>query len=133
MEDSTQMKEHIIQTSGNLYCFLRLSCLESCCLLAKNNMIEDMINSKSSMDTTEVNRQTQTHFWKFIHILKREQSLNHVNISQARAGHQIRIDCSISVDSPQHKHVRNTSSNCLALCHPKRDLFLKTYQVSKSF
>ena len=26
--------------------------------------------------------------WKFIDILKREQSLNHVNISQARAGHQ---------------------------------------------
>ena len=28
------------------------------------------------------------NFWKFIDILKREQSLNHVNISQARAGHQ---------------------------------------------
>ena len=28
------------------------------------------------------------NFWKFINILKREQSLNHVNISQARAGHQ---------------------------------------------
>ena len=26
--------------------------------------------------------------WKFIDILKLEQSLNHVNISQARAGHQ---------------------------------------------
>ena len=29
------------------------------------------------------------NFWKFIDILKREQSLNHVNISQARAGHQL--------------------------------------------
>ena len=28
------------------------------------------------------------NFWKFIDILKREQGLNHVNISQARAGHQ---------------------------------------------
>ena len=28
------------------------------------------------------------NFWNFIDILKREQSLNHVNISQARAGHQ---------------------------------------------
>ena len=28
------------------------------------------------------------NFWKLIDILKREQSLNHVNISQARAGHQ---------------------------------------------
>ena len=28
------------------------------------------------------------NLWKFIDILKREQSLNHVNISQARAGHQ---------------------------------------------
>ena len=28
------------------------------------------------------------NFWKFIDILKWEQSLNHVNISQARAGHQ---------------------------------------------
>ena len=28
------------------------------------------------------------NFWKFIDILKLEQSLNHVNISQARAGHQ---------------------------------------------
>ena len=28
------------------------------------------------------------NFWKFIDILKQEQSLNHVNISQARAGHQ---------------------------------------------
>ena len=28
------------------------------------------------------------NFWKFIDILKRERSLNHVNISQARAGHQ---------------------------------------------
>ena len=28
------------------------------------------------------------NFWKFIDILKREQSLNHVNISQARAGYQ---------------------------------------------
>ena len=28
------------------------------------------------------------NFWKFIDISKREQSLNHVNISQARAGHQ---------------------------------------------
>ena len=28
------------------------------------------------------------NFWKFIDILKREQSLNQVNISQARAGHQ---------------------------------------------
>ena len=28
------------------------------------------------------------NFWKFIDILKGEQSLNHVNISQARAGHQ---------------------------------------------
>ena len=28
------------------------------------------------------------NFWKSIDILKREQSLNHVNISQARAGHQ---------------------------------------------
>ena len=28
------------------------------------------------------------NFWKFIDILKREQSLNHVNISHARAGHQ---------------------------------------------
>ena len=27
-----------------------------------------------------------TDFWKFIDILKREQSLNHDNISQARAG-----------------------------------------------
>ena len=28
------------------------------------------------------------NLWKFIDILKWEQSLNHVNISQARAGHQ---------------------------------------------
>ena len=28
------------------------------------------------------------NFWKFIDILKREQGLNRVNISQARAGHQ---------------------------------------------
>ena len=28
------------------------------------------------------------NFWKFIDILKQKQSLNHVNISQARAGHQ---------------------------------------------
>ena len=28
------------------------------------------------------------NFWRFIDILKGEQSLNHVNISQARAGHQ---------------------------------------------
>ena len=63
------------------------------------------------------------NFWKFIDILKREQSLNHVNISQARAGHQPEpqrrryqdsnrrikniskttttgTDCSISVASP---------------------------------
>ena len=33
-------------------------------------------------------RAYQPNFWKFIDILKREQSLNHVNISQARAGHQ---------------------------------------------
>ena len=34
------------------------------------------------------------NFWKFIDILKREQSLNHINISQARAGHQ---------PEPQHR------------------------------
>ena len=34
------------------------------------------------------------NFWKFIDILKRERSLNHVNISQARAGHQ---------PEPQHR------------------------------
>ena len=28
------------------------------------------------------------NFWKFIDILKQEQSLNHVNISQAGVGHQ---------------------------------------------
>ena len=33
--------------------------------------------------------------WKFIDILKREQSLNHVNISQVRAGHQ---------PEPQRRH-----------------------------
>ena len=40
------------------------------------------------------------NFWKFIDILKREQSLNHVNISQARAGHQ-----------PEPHHSRYQDSN----------------------
>ena len=41
----------------------------------------EMMDSKSP-------RPHHPNFWKFIDILKREQSLNHVNISQARAGHQ---------------------------------------------
>ena len=38
--------------------------------------------------------------WKFINILKQEQSLNHVNISQARASHQ-----------PESQHRRYQDSN----------------------
>ena len=40
------------------------------------------------------------NFWKFINILKREQSLNHFNISQARAGHQ---------PEPQHRGYQDSN------------------------
>ena len=50
------------------------------------------------------------NFWKFIDILKREQSLNHVNISQARAGHQSEPQIGqIAVSPsprPQHQYVK---------------------------
>ena len=87
------------------------------------------------------------NFWKFIDILKREQCLNHVNISQARAGHQPEpqrrryqdsnrriknivqdyhnmTDCSISVASPTTSVCEETvflkTTKLPALCHPKR-------------
>ena len=47
------------------------------------------------------------NFWKFIDILKREQSRNHVNISQARAGHQPEPQTSsISRQQPRNKEYR---------------------------
>ena len=46
-----------------------------------------------------------TNFWKFIDILKREQSLNHVNISQARAGHQPEPQCRRYQDS--NRRIKN--------------------------
>ena len=87
------------------------------------------------------------NFWKFMDILKREQSLNHVNISQARTGHQPELqrrryqdsnrriknivkttttgtDCSISVASPTTSVCEETvflkTTKLPALCHPKR-------------
>ena len=45
------------------------------------------------------------NFWKFIDILKREQSLNHVNISQARAGHQPEPQRRCYQDS--HRRIKN--------------------------
>ena len=85
--------------------------------------------------------------WKFIDILKREQSLNHVNISQARAGHQPEPQRRRYQDSnrriknivqhgqhgqiavspwprPQHQYVKRRfflkTTKLPALCHPKR-------------
>ena len=87
------------------------------------------------------------NFWKFIDMLKLEQSLNHVNISQARAGHQPEpqrrryqdsnrriknivqdyhtgTDCSIAVASPTTSVFEETvflkTTELPALCHPKR-------------
>ena len=45
------------------------------------------------------------NFWKFIDILKREQNLNHVNISQARAGHQPEPQRRCYQDS--HRRIKN--------------------------
>ena len=90
------------------------------------------------------------NFWKFIDILKREQNLPQVNIAQARAGHQPEPQRRRYLDSnqriknivqdyhnhavpsglsPQHQHVKNTSSHVSALCQPKR--FFKTTNVTE--
>ena len=45
------------------------------------------------------------NFWKSIDILKREKSLNHVNISQARAGHQPEPQCRRYQDS--NRRIKN--------------------------
>ena len=55
--------------------------------------IEDLLRTNNAVEGWHRRFQANVgayhpDFWKFIDILKREQSLNHVNISQARAGHQ---------------------------------------------
>ena len=55
--------------------------------------IEDLLRTNNAVEGWHRRFQANVgayhpNFWKFIDILKREQSLNHVNISQARAGHQ---------------------------------------------
>ena len=55
--------------------------------------IEDLLRTNNAVECWHRRFQANVgayhpNFWKCIDILKREQSLSHVNISQARAGHQ---------------------------------------------
>ena len=63
------------------------------------------------------------NLWRFIDILKWEQSLNHVSISQARAGHQHGQIAVSPWPRPQHQYVKNgffKNHKLPALCHPKQ-------------